>query len=120
MKVKMILAAGLLSVAACVGTVNARMLIMQATAHTTGCDSYRDFSDLFNDPQHHFMTALNNKLTGGKCFSIDGGSLAYWAPEWQVGPPAIGVYKTQSGRKFHSFTYGWKYYGETEAPKFVP
>ena len=120
MSVRNVLVVGLMAIAAFVGTANARTLVVQAVMETTACDTREDILDLLRDPPR-VITVLNQKIAAGKCFCAASGSLAYWAFEWQdeVRWRNIGVFKTQSGRTFHSMVSGWKYYSETEAPKFL-
>jgi hypothetical protein len=109
--------AGLLAIAASIGTAYARAIVDQAIMPTMGCDAA---IDLFEMRRENFTNLGYNtkiataKVAAGKCFRISSGQQAYGAPEWQDYNVwrGVAVSSTKSGRRFYSDTISWHYVGE--------
>jgi hypothetical protein len=84
--------------------------IVQATVPTFGCPKVVQLQ------QVTVMQLVTNAPLPGECFHIQVGALAYAAPEWQRNGldvwQNVGVFATQSGRRFYSWPSTWRYAGE--------
>ena len=84
--------------------------IVEATVPTFGCPQAEQL-------QHVTITEIltNEPLPSG-CFHIKAGELAYIAAEWQRNGldlwRNIGVFATQSGRRFYSWPSTWRKVGK--------
>lgn len=102
----------------------ARSVIDRAVIPTVGCYARNDLVDVLHAghmtkslsaTSKKLNTAVEAKVRAGRCFRIAAGQMAYMAPEWQNAGDVWGglvIFKTQSGRKFYSAGWNWRYAGE--------
>lgn len=111
----------------------ARPVLQMAIQDNVGCHNKQDLVEIrqaghmnntdISATARRVSELIKQKVNTGKCFIIHLGQTAIGAPEWQNSQDAFSgilVFSTESGYRFYSSAWDWKYAGEITTPVEPP